>query len=365
MKRNALCCAFAAVTFSGTLAQDGEPQSSPKFGVAATLLVTPTLDAPLDASRTTVWCSTFQLAWNELRDNVVKEDVRLTDGPAYVPSLNAGRTGREDITAGSFVIGSGFGRDGIVETLRRSLKEHFGAEAPQLNITLGSGDLLVYAALQRHLPFAVPFDRLQQPLAFHLGEKLMNVSAFGISDGTKKKEAFMKLEEQVDVLHYAGERDVVIRLKPSEAGEEIVLARIPPADSLAATLQAVRERLGPPSPRPKGTSRSPGIRLDDELRIPVISLDVEAVFRELIGKTIENAALAKLHIFDARQHIAFQLDEKGADVRSEARVGFKGEKHEGRRLVFDGPFLLYLKRMDREQPYLVAWIGDGSALKTP
>ena len=70
----------------------------------------------------------------------------------------------------------------------------------------------------------------------------------------------------------------------------------------------------------------------------------------------------------ALQAIRFRLDRSGAELRSEALLpaapGVKPEPTRPRRLVFDRPFLVYLKMRSGGRPFFAAWI-DGPELLRP
>jgi hypothetical protein len=50
-----------------------------------------------------IYCSTFQLAWNELRNNIVKEDIKLQGGENSVAKLNNALSTKNDISESNYV----------------------------------------------------------------------------------------------------------------------------------------------------------------------------------------------------------------------------------------------------------------------
>ena len=40
-------------------------------------VIAPTLDTPVPAGKNVIWCSSFQLAWNKLKDDIVKAPVEI------------------------------------------------------------------------------------------------------------------------------------------------------------------------------------------------------------------------------------------------------------------------------------------------
>jgi len=63
----------------------------------------------------------------------------------------------------------------------------------------------------------------------------------------------------------------------------------------------------------------------------------------------------------ARQQIRFRLDEKGADLQSEAVADFFGSSP--RMFIFREPFLVLLLRRGAERPYLALWIANAEWLE--
>ena len=69
----------------------------------------------------------------------------------------------------------------------------------------------------------------------------------------------------------------------------------------------------------------------------------------------------KLTIELAWQRTAFILDESGAEIESEAEAATEAieeeyEKPKPKKMIFDKPFLILLKRTDAKNPYFGLWI---------
>ena len=56
-----------------------KPPELKKSSELKATIVTPVLDWPIEKGKNVIWCSTFQLAWNELRNGMVGEDVLLSN----------------------------------------------------------------------------------------------------------------------------------------------------------------------------------------------------------------------------------------------------------------------------------------------
>ena len=91
------------------------------------------------------------------------------------------------------------------------------------------------------------------------------------------------------------------------------------------------------------------------MQIPKINFNITHAYSELINKHFKNKGYVEYFIRKAQQDILFKMDEKGAILISEARIlagkGVSIPKH----LIFDEPFLIYLKEKDRKYPYFAMW----------
>jgi hypothetical protein len=61
----------------------------------------------------------------------------------------------------------------------------------------------------------------------------------------------------------------------------------------------------------------------------------------------------------AKQAVRFRLDETGAVLKSETLLAASLTQ---RNLVFDKPFLIYMKRGNAKAPYFALWVGNAELL---
>jgi len=298
-----------------------------------------------------IYCATFQLAWNELRDNIIKEDVRLTDEPLMVQVLNKKKVTSDDISEDCYVAMAGFGRDRILERINEALQLKFQDQAPTVEEYLESEWIFAYAFLLKELMFETSFESLKEPLRFESGAIAADVKAFGIDEFQPNNERHVQLAKQVSVVPVIYRkpefitRGFIVSLTSRTPNDEIVLARVEPRQTLLETVRSVQETL---------ESRSPvSLGRDDTLHIPKFNFDITHSYSELIEKFFLNRGFASYYIKKARQDIRFRLSEKGAMLKSEARMVATGMP---KWLVFDQPFLLYLKEKHSQHPYFAIWV---------
>lgn len=316
-------------------------------------IITPHMEEEVKGDKNILYCLTFQLAWNDLKDNVIKEDIRLKDEPLCVAHLNKALSSKEDISEKDCLAMAGFGKDRIIEKINSALKEKFGDEAPQILEKLSPEDIMVYAYLYKNLKFKYVFEPLESPIEFESNGQINHVRAFGIRrfSGTQEHE---NLAKQVSVIDYRDDDDFIIILASESFEDEIILAKITPASTLLKTIEAVERRIDEAEPI--------DMRNRDTLQIPKFNFDITHSYNELVGKFFKNTDFEEYFIAEALQNIRFRLDEKGALLKSEARIRGKPISPRPKFLIFDKPFLLYMKEKNGVYPYLALWVDNAELM---
>lgn len=291
-----------------------------------------------------IYCTTFQLAWNELKNTVIKDNIKLNNEPSIVKILNKESFQKKDLAQQDYVAQAGFVRDGIVDKIDKELETKFGNLPPFAIVS--------YAFLLKELYFKKNFQSFE--FSFFNGSHSTDVKAFGIKKDSE--ESFYKeMQDQVVIKDYRDWNDYIIQLSSKDKKEEIILARVRPSKTLGGTLQAVQERVK--------NGKEEYLIKGDSLKIPEINFDVSKEYKELYGKNILNKGFEGYEIVKAIQDIKFSLNKEGAKLKSEALIITLGLEEAGpKRLSFDQPFLLYMKQAGSEKPYLVLWIANPEIL---
>jgi hypothetical protein len=292
-----------------------------------------------------------------MRDSIIGEEILLAGRPELASSLNRGLASREDISDEDYLARVGFGEDRIADQINRALRERFGADAPAVDRSLNDDDvILAYAFLTKRLPFARPFEDFAEPLPFYGSSGHRPVEAFGILHYTGDKHG--ALHEQVDVIDYRSHRDFIVRLNSADPADEIILAHVQPERTLLKTFETVDARVG--------SHQSERLAPDDVLQIPKLDLAIDHQYESLVGRYLENRGFEDYFVAEARQDIRFRLDECGATARSEGVFALKKGPPVGFRvLVFNEPFMLYIKKKDAGYPYFAIWVDNPGVLIEP
>ncbi len=304
-------------------------------------IITPHMEEKIRNGQNHLYCSTFQLAWNEFRDSY---DTHLPNEPEIIKLLDKKLATKEDISEDCYVARAGRPSE-IVDKMNKALKAKFKNEAPTVK---SEALFLIYTFLFKNLIFKKEFEKLEEPIHFKLDEEFVRVRAFGISFDKKKHRG---LRKQVTILDYKDDSDFIIGLRSKSKKDKIVLAKIKPQGTLLETIKFVEERI---------KKAKPGhLKKDEPLKIPKMDFDIEHSYPEIEDRWCPN--------LETTQKLRFRLNEKGIILKSEARIviyeGVKKIMHRRPRwFVFDKPFLIYLKEKDSKYPYFAMWVGNPELL---
>jgi hypothetical protein len=361
---------FIFSIFSYCLAQKTEKTASSKD--LKQTVITPVLEKYIPENKNVIYCSSFQLAWNELRDNMIKETIRLENPPNYLDFLNKSDFSSKDLSPESYLALVGYKKDGITKKIKTELKRKFGnvfLSPPELKEDY---DILAYAYIEKNLKFKNSFTKLEIPLIFKNSQGVKKLNSFGCTNSSIES---YKIRSQVSVLYYSA-TEQVIKLIPNSDKDEIFLAKIPPKSTLLETYNYVQDKIG----QGERESQNKTFGNSDILKIPNIDFNIDHKYEELQQKKILNKKyLAQVndprykifghYIKEARQKTKFKLDEKGAILKSGAYIDCAcgGNPHQlqpiPKIIIFDQPFLIYLKEKQSKNPYLVIWIDNPELLQ--
>jgi len=316
------------------------------------------------------------MAWNEC--------MKLTGGPLRFDrdSMLADQLNRREFTAEwaeerNCVVVADLVRNDVYGRIDRSLrriasKADFLRYRPDRSVAIRPQDIVAYAYLQADLEFPTPFEKLDGELVF----QGTPVSAFGI--GPEPKVGQSHIYPQVWVHDYAGRDDFIVELHSKSKDDRLIMARVRPGETLLETIETVQKRLVPvPAVADIGrlTQEEKAAVLDhlahsgDVLMVPKMAFEVSRTFSELLGLRLRPARqdLAKdLLLLQMNQLIRFEMDEKGASLRSVAQMSFSCAavgRQTDRWMVFDGPFLVMLQRKGAPLPYFAAWVANSELLR--
>jgi len=323
-------------------------------------IITAHMEEKIESGNNLIYCSTFQIAWNMLQDSIVREEIKLSGNPLIAKMLNKQRSTARDLSEDCYVAMVGELTEEFLRRINDALKEKFGDQAPdevKEPILPRIPQIFSYAYLYKDLQFPLEFESLENPVHFHSQDTVTDVKAFGIE---KLSDANKELGKQVQVIEYEREpgyasapKSFIIGLESKSENDQIILACVEPEANLLETIEMVSKKVEQAPPA--------SLKPDETLQIPKLDFNVDHSFSELTSRNFLNEGWKGWFISKATQWIRFKLNEKGAVLKSEARiVMLKGPI--SRRFVFDKPFLIYLKQKDAEHPYFAMWVDNAELL---
>ena len=301
--------------------QVAEPENISEY--PGTLFV-PTLEHQIPADTNAVYCATLLFAWDEVR-KIIGSPLAIPDIYKDLQLLN---------TSTSF---------------RNVLKDNEYTASGKVE-----GDsIFTRAEFEKSLPFAYQLQKAENRLAFNK----QKVAAFSV-DGSDNYD----MTRQVKILYYKNNNNFIIKLKPADEEHEIVLFKTEKKyQTMAEMADAVDHltQIGQKERKNESTRWKYQFLDEDEVVIPDIDFDISTSFNKLIGNIFSTNS-SEYKILQAWQRTAFKLDETGAEVKSEAKITIttlgieEGEDEEipmPKKMIFDKPFFLMLRRTDAQHPY--------------
>jgi hypothetical protein len=304
-------------------------------------LTTPVLEAKIIPGKNVVYCSTFQIAWNEAMDKVFHGKMNSANNPQLTDLLNKKTDVKRNISSNCYYLTVGNGQQ-TISRINRDLKAKFGDGAPpEIREDMTDDDIIIFAYLYKFLEFAYPFNQIEGGFWFGDAGSRKKCRMFGICGYRPAEHA--NIGSQVRIIDYKGDDDFIVRLSEKTGKDEIILAKVPPGRTLSGMVEAVELRIGKSTPE--------SLKHADNLFIPEAAFDIPCRFKDLEFGGIEKAF----------QRNAFSFNRKGASLKSEARIIYKDGGHE-RNFIFDKPFLLCLKEKGSKRPYLAVWVANPELL---
>ena len=356
-----------------------EPKRVDTRDLAQTAVVA-TLDCPLPPHKNVIWCATFQMAWDKLKDDIIGEPILLHDGPEMVHRLNATPFSLDALEVESFYATAGLIEDGIIEQIHRDMARQFPDE-PQPIFGKRYNDfpgptIISYAYLNVDVGFAHPFYVNNRAFRFQDSNAgRTHVTSFRARNESPSADV-APVREQVEILYYrSGENrdtaEFAVDLCKHTQPYQVVLARAPRGNTLRATLADVEREIATFRERAEYEALRK-LRPIDRLTVPNLLLELTHDFVELLDKFLVNGNPGGVDysIAEARQKIDFALSRTGVILKSEARIVMPPARRDDpidkpRYFTFDRPFLIYVrKRQGDARPFFVMWV-DNAELMQP
>jgi hypothetical protein len=317
----------------------------------------PAFSSPIPAGQNAVWCATFQICWDQLTSDILKEPIEISGAEDLVKRLNATPYSKDQLPEDSAYSAVGFVEKGILATIEKEMKRLFPNVLPDLGAP--SAGIVAYGYLRAGAKFDLPFVTQENMRYKDSIGRETSVKSFGL--GVKDMFTSPALRKQIRVLFdkspYDAQDEFGVDLCSSSKPNQVILAKLQKKRSLAETWLEVQARIT--SPRKNFSER---FGPNEVLLIPEVSFSLNRHFGELEGadRTFKNLGFRGKYISRACQSIEFVLDRGGAQVDSEAMVRVRPLP---RVFVLDGPFMIILRKRDSEFPYFAMWVDNSEVMR--
>lgn len=311
-----------------------------------------------------MWCWTFQLVWNDMVNEVVKQDIVFSPQLKIVKNLNKQTFTNKELSPNSYYSKFGLLTLDLKEEIENWISEKFNETSDILD-QLDWSDVpqsddyynwklekkyWFYAMLKKIFKFKNIFDQLDK---WKFADKYDDVKYFWI-----KWSSDSSLYNQVRVYYYNSDGDFAIALETNE-WENVILARWIWWNSFMDIYNNILNN-------EQKYEWKHSFTKDDYLKIPELKVKILTEFNELENKKFLADNWGICRIDRALQTIELKLDKEGGEIKSEARIGMmkfgwigiNPPKVEHRYFYFDKPYIIFLKEENKDLPYFAAQISD-------
>ncbi|MBR5304409.1 MAG: hypothetical protein IKU37_06250 [Candidatus Gastranaerophilales bacterium] len=309
-----------------------------------------TLFSTKSYSANKAWVGTFQLVWNDMKNNIIKHDIKfVNEKPTReLIGLNNEEFNSSMLNDSSYY--TSYGKTAPSEKIKieKGIFEKFAEKSDILDSmdwSEGDGKYYAYAMLKKEFEFFEEFDKLENANFNNKGK----FEYFGIKENSKEI-----LDENVKVLFYNGKNDYAVQLLTTK-GDVIYLYRT----NSNASFDKMYEKMLVKAEKYKDDREFSSA---DTLKVPNLKINEIRKYPSLTNKQIEGT---DLYFSDALETLQLELNNKGGKVKSEAMIMTKmcalpeyTKKITSRHFNFDKTFAMFLVDAKKESPYLALKIKD-------
>ncbi len=325
--------------------------------------VTTTLTLEDEIQDDTIWCGTFQLIWNDLKNDLAKQDIVFNPQLKVVENLNKETFTTKELLEASYYKKIGTPSLKLKEEIEKAIKDKFNEKSDILNDfeweNRDPKDYFLYAMLKKEFQFEKAFEELENGKF----RDYDNVKYFGI-----KSDETGELKQQVDVLYYKSKDDFAVKLRTKQE-DEVILCKNPEGKTFGEIYNNILDKTEVKVYNmPNNQDNYEAIKVYGELKegellkVPNIKLKEKNEITEIEDKKFLFSNGEVYSIEKALQTIEFELDRTGGKIKSEAGMMVKNESvaimDEIREFSIDDTFAIFLIEKGKDKPYFAGKIND-------
>ena len=325
--------------------------------------VTTTLTLEDEIQDDTIWCGTFQLIWNDLKNDLAKQDIVFNPQLKVVENLNKETFTTKELSEASYYKKIGTPSLKLKEEIEKAIKDKFNEKSDILNDfeweNRDPKDYFLYAMLKKEFQFEKAFEELENGKF----RDYDNVKYFGI-----KSDETGELKQRVDVLYYKSKDDFAVKLRTKQE-DEVILCKNPEGKTFGEIYNNILDKTEVKVYNmPNNQDNYEAIKVYGELKegellkVPNIKLKEKNEIIEIEDKKFLFSNGEVYSIEKALQTIEFELDRTGGKIKSEAGMMVKNESvaimDEIREFSIDDTFAIFLIEKGKDKPYFAGKIND-------
>ncbi|MGB4769902.1 MAG: hypothetical protein WBP58_00485 [Chitinophagaceae bacterium] len=292
-----------------------------------------TLENPITANRNIIYSPTFLYAWDKIKAQLKSPINTDSSHSADFILLNKSQSHHNTLTENEY----------------------------STEIEIDNGTITASAFFNKTLSFAKKLQYLDKPIIL----SNLKVSAFGMMDYDEFAASL------IQVLYYKDDDHFILKLIPEDPHHEIILAKgLNDYHTLKDGILQVYDFIlqGEKERTDRRIAWKYQFKPADVLAIPVIQFNIENNYKTIEGQKLSTIEYPVLWLQTAYQRTGFILNENGAVIESEAIAAVVDSASaeivisRPKKLIFDKPFLIIVKRTEQTNPYLAIKVEDTELL---
>lgn len=354
--------AYSQIT-KKTEIEEPKSTSSSQTSLSSTEGITTVLTLDDEITDNTIWCGTFQLIWNDLKNDLAKQDIVFNPQLKVVENLNKETFTTKELSETSYYKKIGMPSLKLKEEIEKAIKDKFNETSDILDDFDWENrdplDYFLYVMLKKEFQFEKAFEELENGKF----RDYDNVKYFGI-----KSDETGELKQQVDVLYYKSKDDFAVKLRTKQE-DEVILCKNPEGKTFGEIYNNILDKTEVKVYNmPNNQDNYEAIKVYGELKegellkVPNIKLKEKNEITEIEDKKFLFSNGEVYSIEKALQTIEFELDRTGGKIKSEAGMMVKNESvaimDEIREFSIDDTFAIFLIEKGKDKPYFAGKIND-------